>query len=464
MGQVTDYLRDSVYPKLDAVQGELLSDLSPQPSKNGRLYYTLTCPVCHRKGRAFYYPGNAFIVCNRRNECENTNLYNYVKDHRHLNNAQTIELLCQAAGVDVPFEHSKGHSPTHLAQHKKREALQATLLTLFRRYLQEHAGAQTYLKDRGYTRDDLAQMKIGYYPSWETLERDLKSAGVDIAQVMAYHILPDEERRQAMAQGQKQPSHWLFNGRIVGFWTGPEGLALWGRKLSDDAPGPKYFFSPGTDKTIPYGWVPGAVSFPWCVEGNLDAEALNLMGVYGLGVGGNALNHAQAAYLASRQVTQFGFITDGDKAGIEGGISTVERCEPLGITTYIAVVPNGFDDVDAMRRNGQTREFHHLIQHPIVGGTFIARMALTKIQEQPANATQIFNKALRIYHSLTPASQLGFAHTMLQYGYPLPDFTQAMADLTERLKAAGLHEEAAQHQAQRVYGLMPSTQHKPHAA
>jgi hypothetical protein len=55
MSELSDFLHSEVWPALDAVQSNLLDGLNP--SNKGKSAYSLDCPSCGGKRRAYYYPG-----------------------------------------------------------------------------------------------------------------------------------------------------------------------------------------------------------------------------------------------------------------------------------------------------------------------------------------------------------------------------------------------------------------------
>ena len=97
---ITDYLKDTAYPRLDAVETGLLDHLSPSNMSAGG-NYVLLCPQCGKR-EAYYYPTHSHVNCNRKNKCgASTSLWNILASSG-LTPAEIVARICEKAGVPVP--------------------------------------------------------------------------------------------------------------------------------------------------------------------------------------------------------------------------------------------------------------------------------------------------------------------------------------------------------------------------
>lgn len=442
MSELTDFLHDSVYPRMDAAESGLLDTFSPNINgRSSRASYSLTCPNCGRPKRAFYYPGSAFINCNRRDECgEPTHLWNAIQQSTGLNNKDLLAQLCQLTGATPP-QRQNADLP------KGAPALAEIVKRITREALFSTPDALAYLtNERGLTTSQIEQIGIGYYPHDTYLRKALAEAGCDLLVAEEWSILQREEDRKA-------GKNWPMNGRIVGFWRQKDGsLRLWGRTTAKEG-NPKYYFSVGTDKTQPYGWAGGSVRNPIVVEGTMDRDSLTLMGHNSLAIGGAGVNAAQAAFFAERGVREITHMIDGDRAGVRGAVSTMKNCEPLGVMVYVAQVPDGMDDPDKMRQKGQFTQIKAVIDNAIPGGEFLAQQALRAIDEGGPHLGQAIREVMHIHTQLTTANRLAYDRAFLLLGLQPIDPMASALRLAANLAEQGFNESLIARRVSDLYGL-----------
>lgn len=401
MGKTMDFVHESVYPNIDAAEAGLLDAYKPHPNRSGILYYTLACPECDKR-RAYYYPGSSTVQCNRIKNCSSTPLWSAIQKSAGLSNKDLLHTIADLANVQLPGkENERPPSPVR--------ALTQTIRDVTRSFLERSEQARNYLlQERGFSEAELKSLALGFYPSHKAVEAALKKAGADLALARSWKLIPDpeeEERQKAR-----------FDNRIVGFWEQPDGsIRLWGRRIME-GPGPKYFFSPGLDKTRPYGWKGGSARQPIFIEGNLDQLSLLLLGFNAHAIGGAGINAAQAQFLARERVTDAIHFTDDDNAGRKGALHSIRNCEPLGITVLIASTPSGFGDPDDLRRQGRVQDIQNLLNQAITGGEFLAITTLEALAKKGASQGLIMRDAMRMRAQLTPASAVAFDSTFRAYG------------------------------------------------
>ena len=426
------FLTDNVLPSLDAGK-DLLDDLNPKWKTR---YWALDCPACGKAGRAYYFPGNYAIQCNARGDCgESTTVWDFVASkHSGASQREIFERLCQAAGVTPPTRETGPTEVSKCAAAVKKELSQALLA---------NASASAYLeKTRGYPRDTWERLGFGYYPSAKWLRLKLSKADVDLAIAQRWGILPDEEWKTSQ-----------FEGRIVGWWRQEdESVRLWGRLIgepSDDRP--KYYYSPGMSKTVPYRFRKPGRATVIGIEGAMDQAALEMMGVPACAVGGNHVNAAQAAHLASSGTESLLFFRDADSAGEKGALQTITNCESRGIACFFACGPEGYD-VDEMRREGRIDEILELIDSAANAGAILANSIIAGAGST-RNHFEVTREALRLRGLLTPYSWSVFERICTAAGFSiLPAPAEALRVMSSLL-SDGVRMDDAQALIKRRFGL-----------
>jgi DNA primase len=416
-GKLSEFLHNDVYPRIDAAEAGLLDEFNPKLS-SGRGAYALTCPLCKKPREAYYYPGSVMIHCHRKNNCgQPTRLWDAIQESTKLDNSGMVRRLCDVAGVPAPNAGNKAERE----QFKGASFLTEAIKRITRDALIQSPDGMNYLlSERRFAKEDLQLIGLGFYPSDQYIRDALSKEGCDLKMAEEWGlVLSDEEKLQ------KKRS--LFSNRVVGFWKQIDGsIRLWSRAIVDDGL-PKYLFARGTDKSQPYGWSGGSARNPLVVEGTLDRESLVLMGYNSLAIGQAGVNAAQAAFFAKHGVYELTHMTDGDRAGLRGGMDTIRNCEPIGITVYLAVLPEGADDADKLRAGGKKAVAAALINGAITAGEFLARKLLLALDRGGPNVAQFTREVLQVRADLTPASALQFDRVFLRYGLqPIP------------VKAAGL--------------------------
>lgn len=403
--RIGDFIRDEVYPKINAVEEGLLDHLNPSHRK-GNGSYELNCPQCGQR-RAYYYEGHSVVQCNRKENCleSPTTLWDVLAKQQKTN-AEIIKLLCAAAGVKPPErEPRSGHSAPGASSAASANAAptispgKAIVKVTQQLALSNKKILDEFQSARGYTDEDMAAMRLGVFTTAKEVLTLLEALGI-----------PKETAREKGYIGyddSKPDFLWnVMDGRVVGYWPHEDGdVRLWGRipvgNSTDKVK--KYRFANSLIKDIPYLFNRRHGRFPICVEGTLDAWALQLLDHWGTAIGQAHINDAQAAYLASKGVTEAAHMVDGDGAGYGGALQSIRACEAVGITLSIIVLGAGMDDADAMRRAGRGKQLSELIASRINAGEYLARHCQAALMQSPPNIRAIA-QARAIAQFLTPVS------------------------------------------------------------
>lgn len=421
------FLRSEVYPKLDAVQSNLLSNLDPKKQTTSGSY-PLICPACKAK-EGFYFPGSGYINCPREKECgKATSIWDAMLfcDYSH---SEIFSVLCSAAGVVPPKRDQQGQQTTSATSGDVR--IGRAIWQITQKLATEHPAPLKRLQDdRGYTNDQMVAMRLGYYTNPDEVFAKLKAMGFS---------LEDAVKRGYVEKDDSGALWSSLAGRIVGYWPHPDGDdRLWGRIPvgSGDKQIKKYKFSLSLKKDIPYLFNQRKSTLLVCVEGTFDAWALQRSDIWGCAIGGAHINGAQALYLQNRSVSELAHMVDGDTAGWNGAITSIRNCEPLGIVTNIITLGAGMDDADALMRAGKADVLHNLLAKRMNAGKYLALM-LRSLYNVAAPDLQAVNRIYATAGLLTPTSRIIFDKHAELFGVRL-DLRLEAGRLFGALMRAGL--------------------------
>lgn len=427
----SEFLRKEVYPRLDAVQANLLNGLNPKQKKNGGSY-PLTCPECKAK-EGFYYPNSGYINCPRKNECgKSTSIWDAMLVCGY-SQSEIFSILCEAANVEPP----KKDQPAGQTSVPKGEVRIGKAIWLITQKLasENQAALKLFQNDRGYTNEQMAAMRLGYYTNPEDVLARLKPYGYSLedAADRGYVELDDT--------GAVIPG---LAGRIVGYWPHPDGDdRLWGRITTGagDKKIKKYKFAAKLKKDIPYLYNQRKSGVLVCVEGTMDAWALQHSDIWGCAVGGAQINSSQALYFQQRGISEVAHMVDGDNAGWNGALLSIKNCEALDIVTSIIPLGAGMDDADALLRAGKSETLKTLVSKRMNAGRYLALMLRAQYQVA-APDLQAINRIFATAECLTPTSRIVFDKLAERFGLRL-DLRLEAGRLFGQLLRAGLSLEEA---------------------
>lgn len=443
----TEFLHKSVYPNLDAVDAGLLDNLNPKKQSTSGSY-PLVCPACNT-GEGFYFPYSAYINCPRKKECgRSTSVWDAMLRGGY-ESGEVFSALCKAAGVEppkrerpVPGEDQPAAASTHIGK---------AIIGITQKLAKANAKTlTTFQSERGYTDEQMAAMGLGYYSTAQEVMAELSKLGFSADDAIARGYVDRDSTRPTEIGS-------CLTGRIVGYWPHQDGdVRLWGRIPTGpgDKWNPKYRFGISLKRDIPYLLRSRQQTILVCVEGTMDAWALQLSGIWGVGIGGSSINAAQATYMHGRGVSELAHMVDGDHAGWNGAISSIRNCESLGIVTSIVPLGAGMDDADALLRNGRVDQIKQLIEKRINAGLYLALMLRSYLADPNPNL-QLINKVYATAECLTPVSRHIFDTHAALLG-PRFDLNFEAARLLGNLLNAGTDMSQALSLVQRKTGITVS--------
>ncbi|WP_409286810.1 hypothetical protein [Pseudomonas guariconensis] len=433
---IGEFIKDKVYPVIDAVDKGLLDHLHPKTQHAAKDYYVLDCPAC-RQDRAFYYPGRAGIQCNRKENCKSpyTSLWDAIALVEPEPRA-IVEALCRAAAVDPPDRRDQrnGQSQAPGASAPARPSLSVgqAIFHVTQGLAKQHKHVlDQFQQARGYTDEVMAQLKLGVFTTNAEVLNMLSNLGISKEQAREKAIITYED--------DTPDKVWSgMEGRVIGYWPHPDGdVRIWGRLpvgSGEPKKNPKYRFSPRSCKDIPYLFRSRQSSILVCVEGTLDAWALQLLGIWGAAIGQASINGAQAAYLASKGITEAAHMVDGDRAGWEGALSSIREAEAVGITLSIITLGQGQDDADAMRVAGRGDELRSLVESRMNAGEYLAHFCAGLLAKSPPDLRGV-GKIRHTAKGLGPVSLRKWRDYSQSLGLFPEERTEAIQSLNHLLSA-----------------------------
>jgi DNA primase len=296
-------------------------------------------------------------------------IYDFLMRIEGLGFPEAVEALARRTGYTLRYEELSARDREAIGERSRLVAVMGAAQRYFTRTLlgEEGTVARTYLKQRGFGKEDVDRFDVGYAPNrWEDLARVLTSEG----------YRPDDLVTTGLAvRNDRGGLRDRFRGRLMFPVHDPGGdvIGFGGRILPEldygDFDPPKYLNSPETPlykKTrVLYG-VPQAradivrAEQVLICEGYTDVMALhqagfgNAVATCGTAVG---LEHLKmVARYAQRVVLAF----DADEAGVKAAERAWEGARDLGgssaggasLELRVLVLPQGRDPADLVRDVG----------------------------------------------------------------------------------------------------------------
>lgn len=436
MSGVSEFLKEHVYPVLNAVECGLLDEFAPGSPTSGSngTSYPMTCPRCEKK-RAYYYVGSSTVQCNRIENCEPTSLWDIVS-RTTTSNGDTFKALCELAGVEPP----ERDTDTPIQSLDIFKLFMRISQTALRSNAEE---VKTFLDDKNFTIDQLLSMGLGFYPSARYFEVSLKNQGVtDFTPLYQADFLPDPTN--------KDTSDFKWAKRIIGAWRQPDGgIRLWSRKVSTNQPGSKYFFASGSSKEIPYLYRQRMEGDPILVEGTLDSWALRSASLFGCAIGGASINLDQAIFLSIQGHSEVTHVIDPDGAGYKGALTSIYNTEQVGVHCKIAIPDAFIGDLDDYRLKGQGQLIPNVIEDALPAGDFLALLYANAVFNGDKD---MCDRVVRISCHLTAYSADRFKISCQQLGCSPEGVNDAITSFGNLIKL-GVSSDSASRNIQRRFGV-----------
>lgn len=321
--------------------------------------YKGCCPFHNEKTPSFYInDGKGFFHCFGCGA--HGDVIGFVMRHDRLSFPETIEILAQQAGLDVP-RLSQEEVEAEDSRKTLHQLCEATC-AWFEQQLHAPRGkvALEYLTGRGLSEAAMARFRLGYAPQdGSLLLSHLKTLGFELDQMMDVGLARKPEDGRA--------AYSFFRDRVMFPVTDRRGrvVAFGGRIMSGD--GPKYINSPDHPLfhkgKLLYSLARAREEAPRgqpivVVEGYMDVIAM-VEGGFGAAVAplGTAITEDQIEQLwklgsASEPI----ICLDGDSAGQKAAARAIDRVLPrLGPSRSVrfAFLPDGYDPDELIGEKGR---------------------------------------------------------------------------------------------------------------
>ncbi len=287
-------------------------------------------------------------------------VFQFVIDYEQTDFFNALKILAQRAGMPLPEKSLSAESSSD--RNKKDELFQIhdRLANWFHENLSGNAGksALDYISGRSVSQDVLNTFRIGFAPeSWNQTLTWGKKNGFDgdamlQAGVCVQKTNPDNQVSiYDRFRNRLMFPIWNELGKVIGFS---------GRILGTDDSGGKYINTPETlifhKGKVLYGLnlARNGIKkngFALICEGQMDVIACHQAGyANAIAPMGTAFTEAQARLL-KRYTDQVVFLFDGDGAGQNAVIKSIDSFLPVGLSAKVAVLESG-DDPDTLVRSG----------------------------------------------------------------------------------------------------------------
>ena len=212
--------------------------------------------------------------------------------------------------------------------------------------------ALSYFKKRGLREDTIRAFGLGYAPD----QRDLllqraRNAGHSVELLKKTGLCSQEGNRDFFRARVMFSIHSL-SGKVAAFA---------GRTMSSDKTIPKYVNSPETEIYVKNKLLYGAFQAKKAirqqdecilVEGYMDVISLHQAGIENVvASSGTSLTEGQLL-LIKRNTKNLKILYDGDEAGIDAALKTIDIALPLGIYPRFAIIPFGLDPDSYIHKYG----------------------------------------------------------------------------------------------------------------
>jgi DNA primase len=360
-GRIPQTFIDDLLERLDIVE---VIDRRVSLKKSGR-NYTACCPFHDEKTPSFSVnQEKQFYYCFGCGAGGNS--IGFIMDYERLGFPQAVEVLAEAAGLEVPREADAFQDPPE--QKKNIYTLLEKAADYYCQQLKSHPQKQRaidYLKNRGLSGEIARDFDIGYAPpGWDNLLNHLGKSDADKKLLIDGGMLVEKE--------DDQKCYDRFRDRIIFPIRDNRGriIAFGGRVLGDDKP--KYLNSPETPVFHKgrelYGLYQSRkanrqLQRLLIVEGYMDVVALTQYGISWVAATLGTATSTEHLQQVFRQCPEVIFCFDGDDAGRKAASRALESALPLmedGRQARFLFLPQGEDPDSLVRRIG-TNEFIQLV-------------------------------------------------------------------------------------------------------
>lgn len=421
--------------------------------KQGRNYFGL-CPFHGEKTPSFSVsPEKQIYHCFGCGA--GGNVFSFLMEIEGITFIEAVKRLAPRANVDLSYvvdDHStaeRTETATMIAAHELLKKFYHHLLL----HTNEGEEALSYLIHRGFTREVIEKFEIGYaLPSWNAAVTFLTNKGFS---------LPLMERAGLIVKKSGEDSYFdRFRHRVMFPIHNHQGetVAFSGRTLGNEDP--KYMNSPETpifnkrnilyhfhEARLPMRQKQQVVLF----EGFADVIAAVQAGIsHAVATMGTALSEEQARMLR-RNASSVIVCYDGDRAGIDAALRASETLVEAGCYVKVAMMPDGLDPDEYVRRYGADRFRHHVLD---------ASLSLTAFKlEYLKRGRHLQNESERLRYIEEAVKEISRLSNAIEADYYLRqlanEFSISMDALREQMAVYGKKQQIERKQERRETVMAP---------
>jgi DNA primase len=329
-------------------------------SKAGQNFKGL-CPFHSEKTPSFSVnPASQYFHCFG---CQaGGDVFTFLMKQENMDFMEALRELSQRAGIALPEQRLSTSRPESGFSRERYFQLYQLAASWYHQNLLEGPEAQVaraYLDQRGISRESWTTFQLGYAPEgWNGLSNWMERQAVKLDELNQAGLVVRKEK--VGAQGFS--TYDRFRNRVLFPIADTRGqvLGFGGRVLQDEA-SPKYLNSPETDlffkgRTL-YGLDKARQSATvagrfYLVEGYFDVIALHEHGMTNVVAPlGTALT-ADHVQILRRFVPSVTLVFDGDTAGVNAALRTLDLFLNSGMDVRVLVLPTGEDPDTFIRTNG----------------------------------------------------------------------------------------------------------------
>lgn len=359
MNKTTELLNTKIYPAIYEKAEEIFPEFQFKKTAKGYVSTTDVKVTGERgklKGKVWLYENRMHFLYDYTNEPGKT-IWNYIQDRDRLTQQEALLKLAKLSEVSLP----KGDFDPEAYETERRETqLWEDAQHYFTVILMENKdpkakALQKYLtKERGYTAEDIEDMKLGCISSQEALREHLKDKSYSQDEIVAFidqikHI----GKSYTLTIPLREPG-----GKI-------RGISV--RTISDAEP--KYLFSatPVKDLLFNLTAIKGKKDLV-IVEGILDALLCSARGIENVvALGGKTLNKAKLETAVKYGAKKITLCLDNEEKTIPNTLQAIDliQREQRDLTIFVAQLPEGVKDPDELIRKEEAKAFKKVIAEAI---------------------------------------------------------------------------------------------------
>ena len=375
MSNITDWIRDELYPTLFYSIDKALPEHEFKTYSGGwrSKTYLNGSPHKDRADKTIVSKKAPGLILEQGGEV--VGLVDYVIKRDSKNFIEAVKTLADVVGLKLPS--SKEFNPEEYKKYKEQATLLEDVNSYFIYCLENATGSdkvKDYLKDRGYSPEDIVAMGLGYIPDQEKVNKYLLSKGYS-SELIAEVLKINSDTR--IGSTHKLTIPYRSGGSIKGFKF---------RTIGDTTP--KYLNSKDLDRIGGFFNLLGIKGDKdiVIVEGELDSLHATIRGIDNVvATGGSSINSEQIKNAISKGAKSFTLCLDRDKAGVEATNKAIDTIISEGVNkVYIVTLPEiegSKTDPDQLIKDKGVEYFKEVIDKAIPYYKYKLQNILTKYGE-----------------------------------------------------------------------------------